>query len=157
MKLKFLLIFALFIAGAQALLAAPVITAINPSSGPVGTLVTVMGTGLNDPTAFTIGSTPAVIVSNTGTKLVAMVMAATTGGSVNIQTSAGTASFGSFTTTVFAPPGKQQGSKVTINDSFESPIVDPSQRDRMVAVSADGTTAIIGGYSGKIYKRNGDL
>jgi hypothetical protein len=156
MKLKLLLFFIFLVFKGQNLFAAPVITAISPSSGPVGTLITITGTGLSNPTAFTIGGTPAVIVSNTGTQLVCMVMAATTAASVNIQTAAGTASFGSFTTSTVLPPGTQQGSKVSFTGFSSLSDPTPHQYGSMVAISADGLTAVLGGSTGKVYTRNGD-
>ena len=53
---------------------APAITSFSPSSGPVGTLVTINGTGLSGLTAFTIGGVSAIVISNSGTQLVSMVM-----------------------------------------------------------------------------------
>ena len=77
---------------------APAITSFSPSSGAVGTLVTITGTNLSSPTAFTIGGTAAIVVSNNGTMLV------------------GTGSVGA------------------------------SNQGVSVAVSADGNTAIAGGW-----------
>ena len=61
--------------------APPTITSFGPVTGPVGTLVTITGTHLDNPTAFIIGGVPAIVISNTGTQLVGMVMpGAATGG-----------------------------------------------------------------------------
>ena len=45
----------------------PTITSFTPSSGNPGALVTITGTDLGSPTAFTIGGATAIVVSNTGT------------------------------------------------------------------------------------------
>ncbi|WP_439507045.1 beta strand repeat-containing protein, partial [Sediminibacterium sp.] len=52
----------------------PTITSFVSTSGPVGTLVTITGTNLGNPTSITIGGVAAIPISNTGTSLVAMVM-----------------------------------------------------------------------------------
>src|ERR1700742_4628858 len=70
---------------------AQAITSFSPQSGPVGTLLTINGSGLSSPTAFTVGGTKAVVVSNTGSTLVAMVMPGATTGVVSITTAGGTA------------------------------------------------------------------
>jgi hypothetical protein len=46
------------------------ITSFAPDSGPVGTLVTITGTDLSSPTAFTIGGVPAIVITNDGATLV---------------------------------------------------------------------------------------
>src|ERR1700721_4073192 len=43
----------------------PSITSFSPSNGPVGTLVTIVGTNLNTTTAFSIGGVSAIVVSDT--------------------------------------------------------------------------------------------
>ena len=59
----------------------PVITSFSPSSGPVGTLVTIKGTGFGSPVSVSVGGVTAIPVSSTGNQLVAMVMpGAVTGG-----------------------------------------------------------------------------
>ena len=63
---------------------APTITSFNPASGAVGTLVTVTGTNLGNPTGFTIGGVAAITVSGTGTQLVGMVMPGATPGNVSV-------------------------------------------------------------------------
>jgi hypothetical protein len=91
MKIKLLLLFTLSLLIRQTLLAAPVISSFSPASGPAGTLVTVTGTNLGSPTAFTIGGKPAIVISNTGTKLVGMVMPGAVTGNITVTTSGGTA------------------------------------------------------------------
>ncbi len=128
---------------------APVITSFTPASGPVGTLVTINGTSLNNPTAFTIGGRTAIVVSNTGSILVGLVMPGAVTGAVSISTADGTVTGGSnFTVTPNLYPGLQQGSKlVGTGSAFQG---------WSVALSADGNTAIVGGGEGAVvYTRSG--
>ena len=91
----------------------PTITSFTPSTGPVGTLVTINGTNLNAPTAFTIGGQGAIVVSNDGSTLVAMVMPNAVTGTVSLTTGGGTATgSGNFTVTATPFPLAQQGAKL---------------------------------------------
>jgi hypothetical protein len=136
----------------------PTITAFTPSSGPVGTLITLTGTLLGNPTAFTIGGTTAIVVSNTGTTLVGLVMPGSTTGAVSISTSKGTANAaGNFTMLPTPYPSLQQGNKLVGTGGVATPLQGYS-----VAVSADGNTAIVGGSSDNsgigaawVYSRSG--
>ncbi|RZA00294.1 MAG: hypothetical protein EOP47_14400 [Sphingobacteriaceae bacterium] len=111
--------------------AAPVITSFSPSSGPVGTLVTVNGSGLLSPTTFSIGGKPAIIISNTNTKLIGMVMPGAATGAVWLTTSEGSsAAAGNFTTTVQIYPDKQQGIKLTLPGTISD-------------LSSHGNTAVV--------------
>jgi hypothetical protein len=117
----------------------PTITSISPTSGPVGTLVTITGTHLNDPTALQIAGAAAVEVSNDGNTLVAMVMPGATTGVATVTTAGGTASStASFTVTT--PPvnatrqlGADIDGEAAGDDSGWS-----------VSLSADGQTVAIG-------------
>jgi hypothetical protein len=137
---------------------AQVISSFTPASGPVGTLVTITGTGLNNPTAFTIGGRTAIIVSNTGSVLVGLVMPGSVTGAVSVSTVSGAATGTSnFTVTPTPYPSLQQGDKLIGNDSLGAALQGCS-----VAVSADGNTAIVGGYQDNggqgaawVYTRNG--
>ena len=62
------------------------ISSFTPSSGVVGSLVTITGTGLSNPTALSIGGVAAIVITNTGTQLVAMVMPGAATGTVSITT-----------------------------------------------------------------------
>ena len=138
----------------------PTITSFTPSTGSVGTLVTITGTNLNAPTAFTIGGTAAIIVSNTGTTLVGMVMTGATTGAIQVTTSSGTANGSiNFTVTSTSFPSAQQG-----NNLVGTGAVGNSSQGYSVAISADGNTAIVGGDQDNgsvgaawIYTRNGGI
>jgi lipocalin len=134
--LSLILSASLFICKAQL----PTITSINPASGAVGTLVTITGTNLSSPAAFSIGGTNAIAVSNNGTQLVGMVMPGATNGMASVTTAGGTVSKGYFTVTPTSYPQTQQGSKLVGAGATTS-----STQGYSVALSSDGYTAIVGG------------
>ena len=117
------------------------ISSFSPSSGPVGTLVTITGTNLSNPTSITIGAVSAVVISNTGTSLVAMVMPGASTGGISVTTANGTANAtGNFTVTASQTPNAQQGNKLVGTGA-----VGAANQGQSIAVSADGNTAIVGG------------
>jgi hypothetical protein len=121
----------------------PTITSFSPSSGSVGTLVTISGTNLSSPTAFSMGGVSAIVISNDGTTLLGMVMPGATTGTISVTVAGGTASSSdSFSVTPTLFPGKQQGDKLVGTGNIEA-----ARQGSSVAVSADGNTAIVGGYS----------
>ena len=89
MRKQLLLLFAACIAAVGTFAQAPTITSFSPASGPVGTLVTITGTNLSTPTAFTIGGVAAIVVSYNGTTLVGMVMPGAATGSVSVTAAGG--------------------------------------------------------------------
>ena len=120
----------------------PTITTFTPASGSVGTLVTVSGTNLSTPTAFSIGGVSAIIVSTTDTTLVGMVMPGALTGMVAVATAGGTVNSGSnFTITPTQYPSVQQGAKLVGTGN-----IGISAQGFSVDVSADGNTAIVGGW-----------
>ena len=79
---------------------APTLTNLSPSSGPVGTSVTITGTGLMGATAVSFNGTAATFaVVNTGT-LTATVPAGATSGSVTVTTPGGPSNGLPFTVTI---------------------------------------------------------
>ncbi len=153
-------VFLFLIIGFTPLFAQPTITSFTPSSGPVGTLVTITGTNLSTPTALTIGGINAIEISNTGTSLVAMVMPGTITGVVSVTTADGTANgTGNFTVTSSQVPNAQQGNKLVGTGATAF-----SEQGGSIAVSADGNTAIVGGRGDNsfvgaawIYTRSGGV
>jgi hypothetical protein len=137
-----LLFFSIFLGPVGNLYAqAPTITSFSPASGSVGTLVTITGTNLGSPTAFSIGGVSAIIVSNSGTNLVGMVMPGATTGTVSVTTAGGEVGGGGNFTVVATPfPSMQQGGKLvgTANTGAAG-------QGQSVSISADGNTAIVGG------------
>ena len=70
----------------------PTITSFTPAFGPVGTKVTITGTGLGGATGVTInGMGATLVVGGTATSLMATVTAANTSGLITVTTGAGTA------------------------------------------------------------------
>ena len=123
--------------------AQPTITSFSPSSGSVGTLVTITGTNLETPTAFTIGGTAAIVISNTGTSLVGMVMPGSATGTISLTTASGSVtSAATFTLSTTTAPNTQQGAKL-VGTGFSG----ASVQGYSVSLSADGNTAIVGGYT----------
>ncbi len=120
---------------------APAITSFTPLSGPVGTLVTITGSSLSSPTAFTIGGKAAIVVSNNGSTLVGMVMPGAVTGAVSVTTAGGGVTGSSnFTVTATQFPAVQQGAKLQGSDALGT-----ASQGSSVSVSADGNTAIVGG------------
>ncbi len=101
-----------------------------------------------------------MILSNTGSALVAMVMPGTGAGKVSITTTGGTASgSGNFTVTATPFPSAPQGSELVGTGNTGA-----AQQGQSVALSADGNTAIVGGpadNSGQgaawVYTRSGGI
>jgi gliding motility-associated-like protein len=126
----------------------PTITSFSPASGQVGTLVTITGTNLETPTAFTIGGTAAIVISNTGTSLVGMVMPGAVTGTISLTTAGGSAtSTATFTLSPTTAPNTQQGAKLVGTGG-----VPASTLGFTVSLSADGSTAIVGGASDNSFR-----
>jgi flagellar basal body rod protein FlgG/antibiotic biosynthesis monooxygenase (ABM) superfamily enzyme len=112
----------------------------SPTSGAVGTMVTITGADFSSTQSVSIGNIPAILVSESTSSLVALVMPGATSGGVSVTTPAGTYDGkGTFTVTATGVPGTQQGNKLTGSGN-----VSPSQEGYSVAVSADGNTALVG-------------
>ena len=104
---------------------APAISSFTPTSGPVGTTVTINGTNLSGATAVKFTNTAASYTVNSATQITATVPSGATSGPISATTPSGTAtSSGSFTVTTatasptissFSPGGGRTGTTVTIN------------------------------------------
>jgi len=138
----------------------PSIVSFVPTGGSIGTLVTITGSNLNNATSVTIGGTSAILLSNTGTTIVAMTMPGTVTGGATITTSSGTASSGSnFTVKPNPAPSLQRTAKLVASGTIGS----APQQGSSVSISADGSTAIVGSFADNsnqgaafIYIRSGD-
>jgi gliding motility-associated-like protein len=136
----------------------PSITSFSPATGSIGSLVTINGSNLGNTTALSIGGQPAIVVSNTSSKLVAMVMPGAVTGNISLTNAISTtASTSNFTVTATPVPAAQQGNKIT--DPIATGQVG---QGTAIALSADGNTAIVGGspydgYHGAawVYVRDG--
>ncbi len=104
--------------------AAPTISSLSPSSGPVGTTVTLTGSAFTGTTAVSFHGTAASFTLVNDTTLTARVPAGATSGTVSVTTPNGTAtSTGSFTVTVapsatisgFSPAMGAPGTQVTLS------------------------------------------
>jgi hypothetical protein len=138
----------------------PTITSFSPNSGPVGTLITITGTNLNNPTSFTIGGVSAITVSNDGLQLVGMVMPGALTGSISIGTAGGAiVSATNFLIITTPYPSVQQGQKLVGTGNLGA-----AKQANKVAISADGNTAVVGGAEDNsnngaiwMYKRTGNI
>ncbi len=125
----------------------PSISTMLPNSGPIGTLVTIKGQHLKTSLdTVIIGGINSIIIANNDTSIVAMVMPNTKTGNIEIRTAGGIANNNSiFTVTPTIYPSVQKGLKLIAgNDAIGQ--VHFGASGKGVAISADGNTAIIGGY-----------
>jgi hypothetical protein len=120
---------------------APAISTISPLTGTVGSLVTIKGSDLNDPSSITIGGVSAVPVSNDGSTLVAMVMPGAISGNVVITTAGGTVTG----TDNFVLQKSGSGFTQQNNKLLGSDVAGGARQGNGVAISADGSTAVVGG------------
>jgi len=116
----------------------PVVSSISPSSGPVGTIITLNGSNLGNIQSASVGGTGALILSKTNTTALISVMPGSATGSVSVTSVAGSgSSSGNFTIDNTPYPYFQVGGKKTNSVTL-------SQQGASVAISADGNTAVIG-------------
>jgi len=85
---------------------APTLTSLTPSSGALGTSVTIAGTNLGDATAVTFNGVSAPIASKSGTSLTVTVPDGATSGPVSVTTPAGTATTAAGAGFTVTPPGQ---------------------------------------------------
>ncbi|MBI3556644.1 MAG: IPT/TIG domain-containing protein [Deltaproteobacteria bacterium] len=119
----------------------PLTFAISPERGPVGTLLTLTGMDFSAIQTVSIGSGSAILISQSTTSLVALVMPDATSGPVNVTSrSASFTSSAFFGVTATGAPATQQGAKLVGAGG-----VGTMQQGYAVSLSADGNTALIGG------------
>ncbi|HNF17099.1 MAG TPA: hypothetical protein PK453_25810, partial [Leptospiraceae bacterium] len=123
----------------------PATISFSPSSGPAGTLlkITSLGPDLSNLSSVTISGVPAIILSKSSTSATAFVMPGATTGAVAATdgTTVMNAS-ANFTVVSSGVIATQQGSKLVGTGNTGN-----ATQGYSVALSADGNTAIIGGYS----------
>src|SRR2546426_4135575 len=83
---------------------APTITSFTPTSGPVGTNVTISGTNFTGATAVRFNGVSATFTVNSATAIQATVPAGATTGSISVTTPGGTATSASVFTLSASPP-----------------------------------------------------
>ncbi|MGC4021764.1 MAG: MBG domain-containing protein [Cyclobacteriaceae bacterium] len=119
----------------------PSIATFSPSSGPVGTLVTIYGTNLFLVTSVKFGNTDALILRKTDSEILVMVMPGTNTGLVTAKISSiSTTSNSSFSITNSLLPNSQEGNGLVPND-----IVGAAQLGAAISISADGKTMAVSG------------
>src|SRR6266511_962048 len=128
----------------------PTINSFSPSSGPVGTSVTINGTNLTGATWVKFNGMMATITSNTATQIVTEVPTGATTGPITAKTTGGTAtSPTSFTVTPtaapptissFSPKSGPVGTAVQINGVSASPVTVNSQGTRIDTKVPTGAT-----------------
>lgn len=127
--------FAFTIAKSQA----PSITSFNPTSGPVGTVVTITGTNLSNPTSVSIGSVAAIVVSSSATEIKAMVRSGSLSGSISVtNNSISATSASNFAVTVLPSIFANSSNNLRhIMDYFGG-----ANFASAIALSADGNTIV---------------
>jgi len=136
------LLFSTFFCINSALAQEPTITNISPTEGPVGTLVTVTGTNLDNLIALSIAGVNGLEVSNDGSTLIGFVMPGATTGTVDVTTSyfgsTTVSSLQSFTViTPDATPALQLGTHIDGQAASD-------ESGYSVSLSADGQRVAIG-------------
>jgi hypothetical protein len=127
---------------------APTISSFTPNSGTVGTLVTISGNNLSNPTSISIGGVNAILISASANSITALVMPGALTGVLSVTTAAGTSSATSnFTLSPSIAPNVQQG-----NNLVGTGNVGAASQGHSLSLSADGNTAIVGGFSDNNYQ-----
>jgi IPT/TIG domain len=120
---------------------AATVLAFTPTTGGIGTIVTVTGTNFSTTQSVTIGGAPAIVLSQSGSALTALVMPGAVTGPVQVTRASGIlTSSGLFTVATPGVPTTQQGPKL-IGTGAAVGLV---QQGYSVALSADGATALVG-------------
>ena len=126
--------------------AAAAVVSFSPASGAVGTLLTLSGTDFTSAQSVSVGGSAAIILSQSSSSLTAMVMPGAATGPVSVTSTAGTtAAPGTFTVSATGIPAAQQGAKLVDTNATAA------QQGHSVAVSADGNTAVVGGFGDNSY------
>src|SRR5437588_3467332 len=120
----------------------PTITGFAPTSGPVGTSVTISGTNFTGATAVRFNGTSASFTVNSASAITATVPSGATTGPLSVTTAGGTASSaGSFTVTVPHPPPKITSLTPTNAPVGTSVTISGTNFTGATAVQFNGTSA----------------
>src|SRR5207302_622175 len=120
---------------------APTITSFTPTSGPVGTTVTISGTNFSRATAVTFNAVSAGIVVDSATSMRARVPSGAPSGPCRYTTSGGTATSSSAFTVEAPPPSGTQRFEETDPAVVGSPAGAWVRRGPEVAAFSGGTAA----------------
>ncbi len=124
------------------IVAPPTLTSLNPTSGPVGTSVTITGSNLGSASSVSFNGTTvasASFTSNSATSLVLNVPTGATTGPVTVTTAGGTSSGLTFTVTVVYPD-------LTISTgSLGSPVAVAPGNYNSITVTGSGIAQLTGG------------
>jgi len=118
---------------------------VSAASARIGSLLTLSGGGydFSSLTSVTLAGTEALVISKTASSAVIFIMPNTTSGTINIKgTSRNAISSKAITITTVNPIAAQQGSKIVPIGNTNANV----KHGFSTALSADGNTAIVGGY-----------
>ena len=139
--------------------AAPTITSFTPSSGLVGTSVTITGTNLASATAVKFNGTTATATSDTATTIIVPVPTGATTGTISVTTAGGTAtSTSTFTVSSLSPPtgltATGGSAQVSLSWTAGSGDVDYAVY-RGTSSGGESTTAVATGLTSPSYTNTG--
>ena len=150
-------------AGSFSFVPAPVITSFTPTSGPVGTMVSIYGTALTGATAVKINGVNAAYTVMNSAKITATVASGTTTGKITVTTAGGTATSTTVFTVIFPPTissftpnNGATGQLVTLTGTnfigTTAVVFNKTAATSMTVLSATSLTALVpsGASSGKI-------
>jgi hypothetical protein len=122
---------------------AQTITSFAPSGGSIGSVVTITGTALSNPTAISVGGVSAIVLNSSSTMIQALVMPNATTGTISLTAGGGSVtSDNTFMVLSAHTPDTQQGAKLV-----GTAAVGNANQAQAVAISADGNTAVVGGFA----------
>ena len=120
----------------------PVVTGFSPTSGPVGTSVTINGTDLTGATSVKFNGTAAAFAVDSSTQITTTVPAGATDGTISVTTPGGTdTSPGSFNV---IPPPNVTGYSPTVGTTGTSVTINGTNLGSAISVTFNGTSAVIG-------------
>ncbi|MDB5236488.1 MAG: hypothetical protein JWR44_3481 [Hymenobacter sp.] len=117
----------------------PTITSFTPAGGPVGTVVTILGSNFTGATAVAFNGTAATFTVNSATQLTATVAAGTTTGTITVTAPTGTAT--SATPFVVGAPPVITSFTPTTGAVGTSVVITGTNLSNVTQVAFNGTTA----------------
>jgi len=115
-------------------------------SGPIGSIFTINGSGLDGISSISVGGGSALVLTNTSTQATVLVMPGCNTGQVSLAANLGNVSgINNFTVTTALAPNVQQGPKLRGNGTTGN--YNTYEQGYSMALSADGNTALVGAPS----------